>query len=125
MVSLKTNEEMIAYWKGHGFGNVVLVDAKAFDDAHQQGDYVDSTRFTESTRYEFSRTVLSQMKHAADSAMNGQLTVFIIKQLKGAGVHAEGAKSHNLYPGDSFENPKIAAGLQKACIATTSLATGA
>jgi phosphoketolase len=116
MVSLKTNEEMIAYWKGHGFENVVLVDAKAFDDANQQGDYVDSTRFTGPTRHEFSRTVLSQMKHAADSAMNGQLTVFIIKQLKGAGVHAEGAKSHNLYPGDSFENPKIAEGLQRRAL---------
>ncbi len=56
------------------------------------------------------------MQHAADSAMNGQLTVFIIKQLKGAGVHATGAKSHNLYPGDNFDKPSIAEGLQKRAL---------
>ena len=32
MVSRLTNEEMIAYWRGHGFEEVVLVDAKDFDD---------------------------------------------------------------------------------------------
>ncbi|MGB5301200.1 MAG: phosphoketolase [Thiogranum sp.] len=116
MVSIKTNEEMIDYWKGHGFANVVLVDAKPFDDANQQGDYVDSTLFSTSTRLDFTRAVLSQMKHAADCAMNGQLTVFIIKQLKGAGVHAAGAKSHNLYPGDSFDKPAIAEGLQRRAL---------
>ncbi len=116
MVSLKTNEEMIGYWKGHGFENVVLVDARQFDDAHQPGDYVDSTQFSTSNRTAFSHAVLSQMKHAADCAMNGQLTVFIIKQLKGAGVHAAGAKSHNLYPGDSFDNPVIAEGLQRRAL---------
>ena len=31
MVSIKSNEEMVGYWKGHGFENVVLVDAKRFD----------------------------------------------------------------------------------------------
>lgn len=56
------------------------------------------------------------MKKAADCAMNGQLTVFIIKQLKGAGVHAAGAKSHNLYPGDSFDKPDIAQSLQKRAL---------
>ena len=116
MVSIKTNEEMIDYWRGHGFENVVLVDAKPFDDADQQGDYVDSTLFSTSTRLAFSRAVLSQMKHAADCAMNGQLTVFIIKQLKGAGVHAAGAKSHNLYPGDSLDKPAIAEGLQRRAL---------
>ena len=116
MVSIKTNEEMIDYWRGHGFENVVLVDAKPFDDAKQQGDYVDSTLFSTSTRLAFSRAVLSQMKHAADCAMNGQLTVFIIKQLKGAGVHAAGAKSHNLYPGDRLDKPAIAEGLQRRAL---------
>ena len=116
MVSIKSNDEMIDYWKGHGFENVVLVDAKPFDDAKQEGDYVDSTRFSSSTRLAFTRTVLSEMKHAADCAMNGQLTVFIIKQLKGAGVHAAGAKSHNLYPGDSFDKPDIAEGLKKRAL---------
>jgi len=116
MVSLKTNEQMTDYWKGHGFKNVVLVDAKSFDDADQDGDYVDSTLFSASTRLDFSREVLSEMQRAADSAMNGQLTVFIIKQLKGAGVHAEGAKSHNLYPGDNIENPKIMNGLKRRAL---------
>lgn len=45
MVSRMSNEEMIAYWAGHGFDEVVLVDAKSFDDAGQDGAYVDSTRF--------------------------------------------------------------------------------
>ena len=116
MVSIKSNEEMIAYWKGHGFDNVVLVDAKEFDDANQDGAYVDSTEFSWETRLAFTRAVLTQMQTAADSAMNGQLTVFIIKQLKGAGVHASGAKSHNLYPGDTFDKPNIANGLQKRAL---------
>jgi len=116
MVSIKSNEEMTAYWKGHGFDNVVLVDAKDFDDAGQQGEYVDSTAFSFSARLKFTGAVLRQMQHAADSAMNGQLTVFIIKQLKGAGVHATGAKSHNLYPGDNFDKPSIAEGLQKRAL---------
>ena len=117
MVSLKTNEEMTAYWKGHGFENVVLVDAKPFDDAGQSGEYVDSTLFSKANRLAFTREVLNQMQHAADCAMNGQLTTFIIKQLKGAGVHASGAKSHNLYPGDSFDKPHIAEALQKRALA--------
>lgn len=116
MVSIKTNEEMIAYWKGHGFENVVLVDAKTFDDTNQDGAYVDSTEFSWASRLEFTRAVLSQMQHASESAMKGKLTVFIIKQLKGAGVHASGAKSHNLYPGDTFDKPNIANGLQKRAL---------
>ncbi|MGB5279569.1 MAG: phosphoketolase [Gammaproteobacteria bacterium] len=116
MVSIKSNEEMTTYWKGHGFENVVLVDAKDYDDAGQQGDYIDSTVFSFEGRLKFTEAVLRQMKYAADSAMNGQLTVFIIKQLKGAGVHAVGAKSHNLYPGDSFEKSNIADGLKKRAL---------
>ncbi|HEY9873825.1 MAG TPA: hypothetical protein V6D12_10330, partial [Candidatus Obscuribacterales bacterium] len=34
-------------------------------------------------------------------------TVLIIKQLKGAGVHARGAKSHNLYPKDTLDSSHI------------------
>ncbi len=116
MVSLKTNDEMINYWKGHGFENVILVDAKEFDDADQKADYVDSTQFSMSQRLAFTRNVLEQMQHAADAALRGELTVFIIKQLKGAGVHAVGAKSHNLYPGDNFDKPNIAEGLQKRAL---------
>ncbi len=37
MVSTKTNQEMIAYWQGNGFREVILVNAKDYDDSNQQG----------------------------------------------------------------------------------------
>ncbi|MEH2038333.1 phosphoketolase [Nostoc sp.] len=112
MVSLKTNEQMQAYWQGNGFDEVVLVDAKDFDDKNQPGDYVDSTAFSFEKRLEFTQAVLSGVDKAARSALGGKLTVFIIKQLKGAGVHARGAKSHNLYPKDTLDAPHIVSALQ-------------
>ncbi|MBW4452730.1 MAG: phosphoketolase [Nostoc indistinguendum CM1-VF10] len=112
MVSLKTNEQMQAYWQGNGFDEVVLVDAKDFDDQNQPGDYVDSTAFSFEKRLAFTQTVLSGVDKAARSALGGKLTVFIIKQLKGAGVHARGAKSHNLYPKDTLDAPHIVSALQ-------------
>jgi phosphoketolase len=45
------------------------------------------------------------------------MTCFIVKQLKGAGVHATGAKSHNLYPGDNATKPNIAAALERGALA--------
>jgi phosphoketolase len=116
MVSLKTNDEMIAYWKGNGFAEVVLVNAKDFDDQNQPGDYVDSTAFSFQKRLEFTQSVLVGMDKAARFALSGKLTVFIIKQLKGAGVHALGAKSHNLYPKDTLDAPHIATALQKRAL---------
>ena len=112
MVSLKTNEQMIAYWQGNGFAEVVLVDAKDFDDQNQTGDYVDSTAFSFEQRLAFTKAVLTGIDKAAKSALGGKLTVFIIKQLKGAGVHARGAKSHNLYPKDTLDAPHIISALQ-------------
>jgi phosphoketolase len=112
MVSLKTNEQMKAYWQGNGFAEVVLVDAKDFDDQNQPGDYVDSTAFSFEQRLAFTKAVLVGIDKAAHSALNGKLTVFIIKQLKGAGVHARGAKSHNLYPKDTLDAPHIISALQ-------------
>ncbi|AFZ26508.1 phosphoketolase [Cylindrospermum stagnale PCC 7417] len=112
MVSLKTNEQMTAYWKGNGFDEVILVDAKEFDDQDQPGDYVDSTVFSFEKRLEFTKAILVGVDKAARSALSGQLTVFIIKQLKGAGVHAKGAKSHNLYPKDTLDAPHIVSALQ-------------
>ncbi|MBN3941638.1 phosphoketolase [Nostoc sp. NMS9] len=112
MVSLKTNEQMQAYWQGNGFDEVVLVDAKYFDDQNQPGDYVDSTAFSFEKRLAFTQAVLSGVDQAARSALGGKLTVFIIKQLKGAGVHARGAKSHNLYPKDTLDAPHIISALQ-------------
>lgn len=112
MVSLKTNAQMQAYWHGNGFEEVVLVDAKDFDDQNQPGDYVDSTAFSFEKRLEFTRAVLVAANEAAQSALNGKLTVLIIKQLKGAGVHARGAKSHNLYPKDTLDAPHIVEALK-------------
>ncbi|MDM3846493.1 MAG: phosphoketolase [Aphanizomenon gracile PMC638.10] len=116
MVSLKTNAEMIAYWQGNGFAEVVLVNAKDFDDQNQAGEYVDSTAFSFEKRLEFTKAVLVGMDKAARSALGGKLTVFIIKQLKGAGVHALGAKSHNLYPKDTLSAPHIVTALQKRAL---------
>jgi phosphoketolase len=116
MVSLMSNESMTAYWKAHDFERVILIDAKAFDDAGQEGDYVDSTLFSDRARMAFSRAVLEGAKEAADLAMSGTLSVLIIKQLKGAGVHAHGAKSHNLYPGDNPQKDNIAAALERRAL---------
>jgi phosphoketolase len=112
MVSLHTNQTMTAYWQGNGFDEVVLVDAKAFDDQNQAGDYADSTLFSLKQRLAFTEAVLVGADRAAQSALNGKLTVLIIKQLKGAGVHARGAKSHNLYGHHTLENSDIIAALK-------------
>ncbi len=112
MVSTQSNEAMIAYWRGNGFETVILVDAKDFDDANQPGDYVDSTAFSLKQRMAFTQAILEATDRAAKSALGGTLTVLIIKQLKGAGVHKRGAQSHNLYPGDSLTRDYILAALQ-------------
>jgi phosphoketolase len=48
---------MIAYWQGNGFKEVILVDAKDYDDANQPGAYVDSTPF-QRARMAFTQAVL-------------------------------------------------------------------
>jgi phosphoketolase len=48
--------------------------------------------------------------------MSGKLTVLIVKQLKGAGVHKRGAQSHNLYPGDTLERDYIANALKERAL---------
>lgn len=116
MVSRFSNEEMIAYWKGHGFKEVVLVNAKDFDDSQQSGEYVDSSRFSLKQRLAFTAAVLAGMDKAAKSALGGTLTAFIIKQLKGTGVHAVGAKSHNLYPTDSLDKQHMIDGLKRRAL---------
>ncbi|MGK7905276.1 MAG: phosphoketolase, partial [Hormoscilla sp.] len=112
MVSTKSNAEMIAYWEGNGFTEVILVNAKDYDDANQPGEYVDSTNFSTGKRLEFTQAVLEATDKAAKSALSGKLTVLIVKQLKGAGVHKRGAKSHNLYPGDTVEKDYIVSALK-------------
>ncbi|MBL1211465.1 phosphoketolase [Geminocystis sp. GBBB08] len=116
MVSTKTNEEMIAYWQGNGFKEVILVNAKDFDDANQEGEYVDSTKFSFEKRLGFTQAVLEATDKAAQLALGGTLTVLIIKQLKGAGVHKRGAQSHNLYPGDSLDKDYILSALQERAL---------
>ena len=112
MVSTKTNQEMIAYWQGNGFEEIILVDAKDFDDANQPGDYVDSTEFSLAGRLKFTQAVLEATDKAAQSALGGKLTVLIVKQLKGAGVHTRGAKSHNLYGHHTLDNEEIVGALK-------------
>jgi len=107
MVSTQSNEAMISYWRGNGFKEIILVDAKEFDDANQPGPYVDSTAFSFKQRMAFTQAVLEATDQAAKSALGGTLTVLIVKQLKGAGVHKRGAKSHNLYPGDTLDKDYI------------------
>lgn len=116
MVSTQTNAEMIAYWQGHGFDEVILIDAKAFDDKNQAGAYVDSTMFSFEQRLVFTYAILEGMDRAAKSALGGKLTAVIIKQLKGAGVHARGAKSHNLYPKDTLSAPHMAYALKERAL---------
>ena len=116
MVSLLSNEAMIGYWKAHGFEDVILIDAKDFDDSHQDGAYVDSTRFSPSQRLAFQGAVLEGLARAAKQALGGRLTAFIIKQLKGAGVHALGAKAHNLYPADTLDAAHIMDGLKRRAL---------
>jgi len=117
MVSTKSNEEMMAYWHGNGFEEVVLVDAKDFDDKNQPGDYIDSTAFSFEQRLVFTKAVLIAADEATRSALSGKLTVLIIKQLKGAGVHARGAKSHNLYAVHTLDNPDIVNALKARALA--------
>jgi phosphoketolase len=107
MVSTQSNEAMINYWRGNGFKEIILVDVKDYDDANQPGPYVDSTAFSFKQRMAFSQAVLEATDKAAKSALGGTLTVLIVKQLKGAGVHKRGAQSHNLYPGDTLEKDYI------------------
>jgi phosphoketolase len=107
MVSLLSNDQMRAYWQGNGFEEVVLVDAKDFDDAGQDGPYVDSTLFSFDQRLAFMQQVLQAADRAAKLALGGTLTVLILKQLKGSGVHATGSKSHNLYGFHTLDNADI------------------
>ena len=116
MVSTKTNDEMISYWAGNGFTEIILVDAKDYDDSNQVSDYVDSTLFSQAGRMAFTQAVLEATAKAANSALDGKLTVLIVKQLKGAGVHKRGAQSHNLYPGDSVDKDYIVSALKELAL---------
>ena len=113
MVSTQSNEAMLNYWYGNGADEVILIDAKDYDDRDQPGAFVDSTAFSFEQRLAFNQAVMQAVERAAASAMGGKLTVLIIKQLKGAGVHARGSKSHNLYGFHTLENEEIVSALQE------------
>ena len=116
MVSTKTNQEMVAYWKGNGFAEVILVNAKDYDDSNQEGNYVDSTKFSFEARMKFTQAILEATDKAAKSALGGKLTVLIVKQLKGAGVHKRGSQSHNLYPGDTVDKDYIVSAFKERAL---------
>ena len=116
MVSTWDNARMLAYWRAHGFAEVLLVDAKDHDDAGQPGAYVDSTMFSRAARLDFAQAVLQAADAAARSALSGRLTALIIKQLKGAGVHARGAKSHNLYAQHTLDNSEVKSALEAGAL---------
>jgi phosphoketolase len=120
MESLQTNEGMVKFWKGNGFDEVILIDAKEYDDAKQVGDYVDSTAFSFQKRLAFMEAVLIATDQAARLALGGKLTILILKQLKGAGVHALGAKSHNLYAYHTLDNPDIVSALKRRSLSPES-----
>jgi phosphoketolase len=123
MESLQTNEGMVKFWKGNGFDEVILIDAKEYDDADQIGDYVDSTAFSFKKRLAFMEAVLIATDQAARLALGGKLTILILKQLKGAGVHALGAKSHNLYAHHTLDNPDIVSALKRRSLSPEGWAT--
>jgi phosphoketolase len=116
MVSTWDNARMIDYWRAHGFEEVVLVDATEFDDSGQDSPYADSTRFSFEQRLAFAGAVLAGIDRAARLALGGKRTAFIIKQLKGAGVHTTGSKSHNLYPADTLDQPHISEALKRRAL---------
>lgn len=116
MCTTWSNDAMRAYWTGHGFEKVILIDAEEFDDQNQSGAYVDSSQFSFARRLAFAAAVLQATDAAAQSALGGTRTVLILKQLKGSGVHKLGAKSHNLYPADTLEAEHIVAGLKRRAL---------
>ncbi|MEJ1959386.1 MAG: hypothetical protein WDM70_08135 [Nitrosomonadales bacterium] len=85
MVSRFTNEEMLAYWKGHGFKEVILVDAKEFDDSNQASAYADSSYFSHKQRLAFTAAVLAGVDKAARSALKRYADCFYHQANEGYG----------------------------------------
>ena len=107
MLSTWANERMRTLWLAHGFEEIVLIDAKDFDDLDQPGPFIDSTKLSFVRRLDFVRHVLDSVKQAADLALSGRKTALVIKQLKGSGVHARGARSHSMGPHQTLESAEI------------------
>jgi phosphoketolase len=116
MVSLWDNGRMAAYWRAHGFDEVHLVDARDFADTPDAPVYADSTTFGFAARMAFTGAILKAADAAAKSALSGRRACLIVKQLKGAGVHATGAKSHNLYAHHTLDSDDVKSGLQRRAL---------
>jgi hypothetical protein len=109
MVATQSNDAMVAYWQGNGFKEVILVDAKDFDDANQPGAYVDSTAF--------SLPLPTAGLHPGGVSGHGQGRKICPRRHPdgadreavegGRGPQAGGQNPHNLYPGDSLEKDYI------------------
>ena len=112
MCSTWSDEEMIRYFQAHGFRKVLIADAKGFDDRGQEGAFVDSTVFSPPARMKFVGRMLSVLNEAVGSALGGTPTAVVVKQLKGAGVHARGSKAHNLTAVHTLDHPDIEAALR-------------
>lgn len=116
MVSLWDNTRMTDYWRAHGFDDVYLIDAREFADTPDAPVYTDSTTFGFEARMAFTGAVLKAADATARGALSGRRSCLIIKQLKGAGVHATGAKSHNLYAHHTLDSDDVKAGLQRRAL---------
>jgi phosphoketolase len=126
MVSLWDNGRMAAYWCTHGFDEVHLIDARDFadtpdapgspNDRSAVPTYADSTTFGFAARMAFTGAILKAADEAARTALSGRRACLIVKQLKGAGVHATGAKSHNLYAHHTLESDDVKGGLQRRAL---------
>ncbi|MHB1401774.1 MAG: phosphoketolase family protein [Thiobacillus sp.] len=116
MVSLWDNTRMTDYWRAHGFDEVLLVDARDYADTPDAPAYTDSTTFGFAARMAFTGAILKAADVAAKSALSGRRACLIVKQLKGAGVHATGAKSHNLYAHHTLDSEDVKAGLQRRAL---------
>jgi phosphoketolase len=116
MVSLWSNARMTDYWRVHGFDDVHLVDARDFADTPDASVYADSTTFGFAARMAFTGALLKAADAAAKSALSGRRACLIVKQLKGAGVHATGAKSHNLYAHHTLDSDDVKGGLQRRAL---------
>lgn len=111
-LSTMSNRDMVTYWRSHGFAHVIVVDAKDSDDRDQPGAFVDSTRCSFQKRLKYTEAVLTAVSTAASAALRGSLTMLVIKQVKGAGLHASGAKSHCLSPQHTVDHPEIVGALR-------------
>ena len=116
MVSLWDNARMTDYWRAHGFEDVYLIDARDFADTADAPVYADSTTFGFKARMAFTGAILKAADVAAKGALSGRRACLIVKQLKGAGVHATGAKSHNLYAHHTLDSDDVKAGLQRRAL---------